>query len=334
MTKRTISAMFAVLTVFTVGLGVSAQSEVKSSSDEAPGREIVMAVVNGRVRSAPNLKSTILKEAALGTKFIAVAAVKGWNEVKLGTSNGDGAAKTGWISMSITKPYDRAKPGVQFQKIVQRYFDRKVIRFGTARQLFEVLPSAADDAKTFEVGGDLRLKSLMALSAALKAMPYNKYESSPYKEFLTQYKNDVVYSEPAGEWYVRAERFWELHGKYATHKVGERIAWKAAANPIPGECEGYINCYLYLLRATQGEYLNFYPNGKYSKQALKNINGLLQPIVSDVRTKSTYYTTSDISDRAEFNKMLAELRKIVSRTPLVEKQAVLTQINQIAEGYR
>lgn len=71
--------------------------------------------------------------------------------------------------------------------------------FKTAKELAEFLPKAADEAKTFEVGGDLRLKKLTALSAALKSIPIDKKDNSPYKEFLAKYKDDIVYSEPSGQ---------------------------------------------------------------------------------------------------------------------------------------
>ncbi|MDH3528377.1 MAG: hypothetical protein OEQ28_02325 [Acidobacteriota bacterium] len=330
--KIAITAAAVFLTAVSVS-NVSPQSDPQPESAKTNARRIIVSVINGRVRSAPNLNGKILQESVLGTQFTAVSEENGWEKIEFGRNVG-GEQEHAWISKSITEEYDSKNPGVQFQKFAQRYLTRKQLSFAHARQLFEVLPSAADDAKTFEVGGDLRLKSLIALSKALKAIPFGKQDNSPYKEFLAKYSGDVAYSEPAGEWYVRSQRFWELHERYKTHNVGEIIAWRAAGNPIPGECEGYINCYLYALRATEGEYLNFYPNGKFSKQAVQNINAMLQPIVSDVRTKTVYYTTSDISDRAEFNTMLAELRKIVSRTPFVEKQLVLQQIDQIAEGYR
>lgn len=330
--RYVINSVIVVLTICLGAAGLSAQ-ESNSVEEEMRTRDIVLVVTNGRVRAEPGAEGEILKEFPIGTRFTAVSDRNGWDEVELGESD-DGVRMTGWIAKTITEPYEATRPGVQFQRIANKYLSREKISFSTAKELFEYLPSAADDARTYEVGGDLRLKSLMALGYAVKAIPFGKAESSPYKEFLEKYKEDVVYSEPAGEWYVRSDRYWELHNRYRKHKIAETIAWKASANPLPGECEGYINCYLYLLRATQAEYLNFYPGGKFSKEAVGNINGMLQPIVADAQMKTTYYTTSDISDRAEFNRMLSELRKIVSRTPYVGKQAVLKQIIQIAEGYR
>jgi hypothetical protein len=168
----------------------------------------------------------------------------------------------------------------------------------------------------------------------MKAVPFGKSEQSPYKTFLRAHDKEVVYSEPSGEWYVRSDLFWELHNKFTELPIAEEIAWEAAKNPIPGECEGYINCYLYLLRATDGEYLNFYPSGKYSKKALSNITNLLEPMIADLNAKTVYTPPSDISDRAEFNRFLTELRTIISKMPDVDKAKTLRQINQLGEGYK
>ena len=328
-----VSKVFPLLLCLLFTPAVLAQSEEETEKPKYK-RQIIVAVTGGRVRTGPSTDKQIIREYDIGSKFSVLNEKNGWSEVVLEEAGENTEAKVGWISNTITETYDSNRPGVQFQKIAAKYLSRKSLSFGAAKQLFYHLPKAADAAKTYEVGGDLRLKSLEALSKALKKVPINKSESSPYKEFLAKHKDDVVYSEPAGEWYVKAQKFWELHARYRQHKVAQKIAWRAAANPLPGECEGYINCYLYLLRATQGEYLNFYPGGTYSKQAIMNMRGMLQPIVADARTKASYYTTNDVSDRAEFNKMLAELRKIVSRSPHVEKQTVLNQIVAIAEGYR
>ncbi len=329
---------FILLVIFSFSsLVYAAQTNPEPKIDEKKSvetSEIVVSVIGGRVRSEPNLQGKILKESTIGTKYKVLEQENGWNKVELKKAVENEEVETGWIAISITEKFDPVKPGVLYQKIAEKYLKKDSTDFKTAKELFEFLPKAADEAKTFEVGGDLRLKKLTALSLALKAVPIDKKDNSPYKEFLEKYKDEIIYSEPAGEYYVRSDNFWQLHQRYKNYKVGEEIAWQAAGNPIPGECEGYINCYLYLLRVTNGEYLNFYPNGKYSRKALLDINNLLQPIVADLQTKTVYYTTSDISDRAEFNRMLSELRKIISNTPHLEKQKVLKQIDQIAEGHR
>ncbi len=332
----TSSLVILIIALIFSGVLVAANSNIGEAAEKKvyENRQIIVAVTKGRVRSGPSLKSKILKESSIGTRFPVLEEKNGWSKIQFTQSTEGDEAKTGWISNTITKKYDSSKPGVIYQEIANKYFRRKKMSFSTAKELYTFLPKAADEAKTFDVGGDLRLKSLVALSIALKSIRPDMGNKSPYKEFLTTHKGDVIYSEPSGEWYVRSEKFWELHERYKKHKVGEKIAWQAAGNPTPGECEGYINCHLYRLRITHGEYLNFYPNGSHSKSALLDVFNLLQPIIADISTKRVYFTASDISDRAEFNSMLADLRKIISKSPHLEKTKILKQINRIAEGHR
>lgn len=322
------------LTFSSFVFAASQPNEEKNNVRSYETSQIVVAVTKGRVRSGPSLQSEILKESTIGTRFSVLEEKNGWSKIQLTESTDTENGKTGWISNSITAKYNASKPGVVYQSIANKYFSRRKMSFSTAKELYLFLPKAADEAKTFDVGGDLRLKSLMALATALRTITPPKAGKSPYKEFLLMHKEDVVYSEPAGEWYVRSEKFWQLHERYRKHKVGEKIAWHAAGNPTPGECEGYINCHLYRLRITHGEYLNFYPNGSHSKEALRDVYNMMQPIISDLPRKRVYYTASDISDRAEFNRMLADLRKIISKSPHLEKTKILKQINRIAEGHR
>ncbi len=298
--------------------------------------KIIVMVMDGRVRSEPNLAGKILKEAKVGTVLPLVEENSKWHRVELAAADEseNTKAKTGWIAKSISSKYDEAKPDPVFIQIANKYLSRKKLSIRNTNGLMDFLASAADNAKTFETGGSLRLKRLQALQMALRKIAPGKTDAPLYKSFLEKHKEEIVYSEPAGEWYVRSTDLWELHGRYNKHKVGEEIAWEASNTSLPGECEGYVVCHVNKLRVTSGEYLNFYPNGKYSKQALTDIINLLQPIVADLPKKTTYYTASDISDRAEFNKILTELRTIISKTPFLRKQKALAQISQIAEGHR
>jgi hypothetical protein len=125
-----------------------------------------------------------------------------------------------------------------------------------------------------------------------------------------------------------------LHKKFAAAPIADQIAWEAAQNPLPGECEGYVNCYLFAQRMTFGEYLRLHPTGAKAVEALKNLTDFLEPIAADASQKSTYTGPTDVTDRAEFNNLIAELRIIVSRLPLVDKEKALRHLKQIAEAYR
>jgi len=290
--------------------------------------QIIVAATSVRVRTNPDTASDTIQFAKLGTVFPISGQTDKWYEVKLNTD------KNGFISKTVSQTFTNAKRGEIYQKLADKYLKQASIDFTTASQTFDFLTAATKEIKIDKTLADLQFKRLQALSITLKKLPSGKQDQSPYKEFLKANEKEIVYSEPSAEWYVNASGFWELHEKNKSLPIGEEIAWQAAQTPIPGECEGYINCYLYLLRVTDGEYLNFYPNGKYSRQALRNVTNLLEPIAADANEKAVYTSASDTSDRADFNRYLTELRAIIAKTPFIEKSKPLAQIKQIAEGHR
>ncbi len=293
--------------------------------------QIIVSVTSARVRKEADTNAETLELAKLGTIFSVAEQTEKWTKVRFSR---DGKEQMGWVSKTVSLSFTNAKRAELYQTIADKYLKQSALDFASAAQVFDFLKSATKDIKTEKTLADLSLKRLIALQNALQKVAIDKQKENPYKDFLKANEKEITYSEPSAEWLVRSGNFWELHAKYKTLPIGEEIAWTAAQNPIPGECEGYINCYLYLIRSTDGEYLNFYPNGKYSRQSLKNITNLLEPIAADSNEKTIYSSASDTSDRADFNRYLTELRAIIAKTPFIEKSKTLAQIRQIAEAHR
>jgi len=297
----------------------------KPKSVETP--QIIVSVTSARVRSEPDTKSNNVKTLNVGTILPVLDTNSGWYKVKFSDD------KSGWISKTVSMDFDSAQIGVIYQSIVEKYFKGKEMNFADASQIYNFLKTIPNGISD-ESAANLNFKRLLALSIALKKIPLENLDENSYKSFVKTNEKEIAYSDPAGQYYVRSDAFWQLHNKYKNFPIGEEIAWQAANNPLPGECEGYVNCYLYELRVTDGEYLNFYPGGKYSKKALQDIISLLEPLVADLKDKKIYTAATDISDRAEFNRYLVQLRTIISRIPHLEKSKALQQINQLGEGYR
>lgn len=302
-----------------------------SNSSSAPSQAIVI-VSAARVRAEPNTNSAEVRRMKLGTLVKVVDENPSWYKIELPNS----ANRSGWMSKQIVGEYSDEKRETIYRNITERNFKSEKMAFADAAELYEFLSRAQDEVKTQPLASEIAYKRFLTLRSALKNIPFGKSSEKPYSDFLKTHDKSVVYSEPSGEWYVRSELLWDAQKKYSKEPISEEIAWTAAQNPLPGECEGYINCYLFFLRETDGEYLTLYPNGKYAEQSLKNIQNLLEPISADLSEKKVYTGPSDVSDRAEFNRLIAELRTIVSKLPFaeIEKQKTIQQLNRIAEGYR
>ena len=306
-----------------------APKTVQTKAKDTP--QIIVSVTSARIRKEADTNAETLELAKLGTIYPIIEQNEKWSNVRFSK---DGKEQNGWISRTVSLPFSNARRAEIYQTVADKYIKQSTLDFASAAQVSSFLNSATKEIKTEKTIAELSLKRLLALQNALRKIAIDKQTQSPYKEFLKTNEKDIAYSEPSAQWLVRSDNFWNLHAKYKGLPIGEEIAWSASQNPIPGECEGYVNCYLYLIRSTDGEYLNFYPNGKYSRQSLKNITNLLEPIASDAKEKTIYSSASDTSDRADFNRYLTELRAIISKLPYLEKSKTLAQIRQIAEAHR
>ncbi len=294
-------------------------------------QKVIVSVTRAHILSEPNLDSTISQNLQIGAILTVLEKNEDWYKVQFA---GDKNTFGGWVSKSVVTDFNLARRDEIYRNIAERNFKNNATDFASATEFLNFLTASQKEITEEKLLADLNFKRLMTLKAALKAIPADKTSENPYQIFLKENEKEIIYSEPAAEWYVRLDNFWHLHNQYKNLPIGEEIAWQAANNPIAGECEGYINCYLYKLRTTFGEYLNFYPGGNHSKEALTKTFEFLQPLAVDAKDKKIYFAASDTSDRAEFNKFLTDLRMIISKVEQLEKAKTIQQINQIAEGYR
>ena len=300
-----------------------AETSVKNS-------EIIVATYSAPVRSQASQSAPLLSNVKLGSVLRVAEKKADWYKIEYWA---DGKTTTGWIPAAAVNDLSASGRGEVYRSIVDKTY-KPQMDFETASEFYEFTSKVGDELDGSERSGEIELKRLLALRSALKTIPADKRESSPYKNFLKNQERAIVYNEPAGEWLVISNEFWNLHNKYRKTEVSETIAWEAANNPLPGECEGYVNCYLFDMRMRFGEYLNLHPNGKRAAEALKNITDYLSPIAADATAKSVYNGPTDVTDRAEFNNLIAELRTIVARLQFVEKEKTLQQLRTIAEAYR
>ncbi|HEX8636438.1 MAG TPA: SH3 domain-containing protein [Pyrinomonadaceae bacterium] len=294
--------------------------------------QIIVAATSVRIRREPDFAAETVQTARIGEVFSLLEQNADWCKIRLGKTDDESAS--GWIAKKLTREFTGARRGEIYRAVADKYLKQSSPASADLAQVTDFLTRAQKEFKDANSQADFAFRRLLALKTTLDRIPFEKQTENPFAEFIEKNKGEIVYSDPSGKWLVRSELFWALREKYKNLPVAEEIAWAAAQNPIPGECEGYVNCYLYLLRATEGEYLNFYPNGKYSRQALKNLTEFLEPIAADANQKAVYSSATDTSDRADFNKYLTELRAIVSKTPHLEKSKTLAQIKRIAEAYR
>jgi hypothetical protein len=308
--------------------GDSASMDSRQNADSKV-TTLLISNVSVPLRNAPvasaGLSIALLK---LGERVKLLDKKSGWYRVECQSNS-----KRGWIAAEEAEELNNKSAEKLYLQIANKNYTQEM-SFSHASELIDFISSVVKSVKSPDTQAELELIKLLALRRAISSTPtiggsYKNKNNSPYKEFLERYKEYLVHDEPSGSYMVKSEAFWKLCEKYKDLPIADRIAWEAAQNPLPGECELYIVCNLYYFRMTVAEYLRLYPNGSKAKEALKNLSDALESII---KSRSDFQGPTDVTDKAEFFNLIAELRTIVSRLPFIEKDKVLKQLRQIADS--
>ncbi|HJQ71058.1 MAG TPA: SH3 domain-containing protein [Blastocatellia bacterium] len=235
--------------------------------------------------------------------------------------------KQGWLFGGFTTVFDPAKAAENYLQIANNRLKVEQPTFNDAVDLVNFLTRVIPPLTSTEAAANLELARLLAISKAASAIPIEKQEEPLYQTWIKAQGDQIVYSEPAAQWFVDSDLFWKLQQKYKALPVADKIAWEAANNSLPGECEGFLDCDLYAYIRTLGRYLDLYPRGAHAEEALKNLGEFLSEVI---KSNGTY----SVGEKADLTKALAELRATVGKSSSAKKAAVLKQLDQVGSQYR
>lgn len=243
-----------------------------------------------------------------------------------------GRTATGWIAANTVAEVNGSDKTDVYRLITDRNY-RADMDFNTSVELYDFLGRAGSEMPISETAADVELKRIFALRAAASKINRQNRMSAPFSEFVNQRNGELIYNEASGEYLVSSNLFWNLADKYRGLPSGDIIGWYGARNPIPGECGRLVNCHVFLARMTDGEYLSIFPNGRSSNDALRNISFMLEPLVTDLQSRTIFQSPSDVQAKSELESLIKELRTIVSRSSNPERQNILAKLESIEKGY-
>jgi Bacterial SH3 domain len=240
----------------------------------------------------------------------------------------------GWVFGGLTAPFDAARRAETYQRIADERLANKSASFNELAELVRFLDRATKEKEVTrrDAVASLELARLTALARSLSSIPVDQHDSPVYKQWTTERDKEIVYSEPAGQWFVRADLLWNLQKKYADLPVGERIAWAAAETPLPGECEGDLGCTLYYASATHGQYLKLYPRGPHAAAALSRVAETFKYVTDDMRASDHVYQVPP-EEKGDFRKTVATLRAQLGAVSSPKAAALLGQLEEIARHF-
>lgn len=332
--------LFALCVLFAGVLGGADAVLARGSQDAAAAttKSRIVTATGARMRSGPSASAAEVGRLQLGV--VVRELERSGGREKVGAAEdfwyrvaAPGGGVEGWVFGGLTAPFDAGRRVEIYRRLAGDRLKAEESSFSDRIELVGFLERAAPEVKRRDERGEVELLRLLALHKSLATVPFEKQSESPYQAWVKKYEPQIVYSEPAGQWLVRAQLFWDLQKKYADLPLGERIAWEASQIPLPGECEGYLPCYLYLYTVTEGRYLKLYPRGASAGKALSQIADSLTGIVKSLSSPDSPYEVP-AADRAEFGRTVILLRSQLKGPPNPNRARALTQLDALARRFR
>ena len=297
---------------------------------EAPQPKIT-TVSAMRARRAPQVTAEEIMRLKLGAVVNAVArspsqdTIGGktdyWYRVNL--SNG----QTGWLFGGLLLDYNAREREEILLQVIEARVKAENTDFSDRQEIYNLAADAINQAKDVNRRAEFELLKLLALARWAESFPDELQDKSPYREWRKAHDAEVIPNEFGGGYNLRSELLWELERKYRTLPIADRIAWEAAQNPQPSDCEGDEVCNFFRIES-EIKYLSLHPNGAHAVEAIRNLTAVLtDDVISRANAKGGDKYAREEQDA--LRKIVASLRLAVGKTSAAEKSELLKKLARI-----
>ena len=305
----------SVLTVFLVGVTAAASD---------PAR--ITVVANVTLRAQPSPASPAVAQLPLGTEVTEAGPAgldKTWVRVRLAD------AREGWLQSTLARPLDPTWRWPVFDRIIAERLGRTGDAFPANAELVAFIERVAPEYTDPDGRARVEFARVRALANALKSIPRNGGRRDPYSTWLAGRKSEAIYDEPGGSWMVNEATLWSLHTRHSGSTSADDIAWFAVTNGLPGECEGYLACYLAARNRLQGEYLRRHPLGRHTAQAVAAVNDTVDILGAPPRGPNghTAYEFDKARDCKDVTSSIDALTAAVKGTRVDTREAAMNNLS-------
>ena len=300
---------------------VFALQSAAAKPEGGPGGRITVAA-NVTLRALPSTTAAPVAQLPLGTLLTDSGPAgldRTWVRVKLT----DG--REGWLRGNLTHSLNHAWKWPTYDRIIAERLARKGDGFAAQAELVAFIDRVAPEYTDPDGRARIDLAHLRAVQATLGSMPFDAGRREPYAAWIAARKSELTYDAPAGRWILSSAPIWELQTKHANTALADDIAWFAVTNGLPGECEGYLPCYLRWRNRLQGEYLRRQPNGQHAEEAI----GLVKTTVDTLSAPSKPHETYDFERTRDCRDVTASIDALVAaikNTKTPNRDAAITSL--------
>ncbi len=316
-------------------LALGHESALLAQTEEVKLDQAKITTVSAmRVRKAPQVTAEEIARLKLGTIVNTIARSTNQDTLagktdywyRVGLLNG----QTGWVFGGLLLDYNAREREQLLRRIIEARLKTENTDFADRQELYNLAASSAIEAKDANTRAEFELFRLLALAHSALTVTVESVDKSPYLEWHKAHAAQLLHNEFAGGYNLRSEALWDLEAKYHTLPIADRIAWAAAENSEPSDCEGDEVCHFFVFSGGI-KYLSLHPKGAYAAQALKDLNELLtEEVIKTANGKGGDQYA--VEQRTDLRKLLTSLRLAVAKTSAVEKNELLKKLERITPG--
>lgn len=303
------------------------QDEVKLDSAQAK----ITTVSAMRARRAPNITAEEVQRLKLGTVVSAIA--RSTNQDTLGGKTDYwyrvnlAKGETGWLFGGLLLDYNARQRHELLRQIIEARLKAENTDFADRQEIYNLAANSITEVKDVSTRAEFELLKLLALANWAVTFPDDKRDGSPYREWRKAHGAEVIPNEFGGGYNLRTDLLWNLEKKYHSLPIADRIAWAAAQNPQPSDCEGDEVCHFFLIEG-EIKYLSLHPNGTHAAEALKNLTaGLTDEVIRRANDKGGDQYAME--ERTALKQMFASLRLALAKISAPEKNELLKKLERI-----
>ena len=296
-----------------------------------PAQAKITTVSAMRARREPAVTAPEITRLKLGSVVNATARTSNQNKVGDQTDywylvnlpNG----QSGWLFGGLLLDYNTTQREQLLRQIIEARLKAENTDFNDRQEIYNLAARSATEVKSVDARAEFELLKLLALANWAGIVSNDNPDKAPYSGWLKAHGAHVIPNEFAGGYNMRSELLWKLEAKYHTLPIADRIAWAAAENPQPHDCEGDEVCHLFVFEGAI-KYLNVHPNGVHAAVAVKNLNELLTDEVIK-RANGKGGDKYVVEERTSLRRLLASLRLAVAKTSAAEKTELLKKLERV-----
>lgn len=308
-----------------IAVVLAAGSPIIAQTASPSGPDRITAAANLTLRAMPAPDAAAVAQLPLGSE-IANAGPAGLDKTWVRVRTADG--REGWLLARLTRPLDPVWRWPVFDGIITDRLGRRGDGFPAVAELVAFIERVAPEYTDQDGRARIELARLQALSLALSLVPFRGAQREPFASWLNARQNDVVYDEPGGRWMLSPKSVWSLQARHATTSAADELAWFGVQNGLPGECEGYLPCYLDARNLMEGEYLRRAPLGRHAAEAVAEIQATADRLAAPPKPHAAY-AFDRARDCRDVGKSLDALVAAVQAAPVAGRDTALASLANV-----